>query len=293
MIRKKDLPASYVPSALATLVPLLGDITLINLKGPQAKFDIDDYLHLWACAALFCRDEKKRDPAQIRLMAVAPRVTEQCKAQIEKRGRHLSAHETPGISLVTGSDHQLWLVETDVVADPLLRFFSRRARPKPGVELLLLTAAEQAILRELISDVQYFKVNPRYRMRYPDLEQVTMTMEEFAESVQEFLPMEKRLKGVPSEERLRGLPSEERLKGMPAEERVRGMPAEERLRGLPVEERLKGVPSEERLKGVPVEERLKGLTAEERAHAFLASGVLEDMTPELQRQVSDHLKPRR
>jgi hypothetical protein len=214
VVRKKDLPAGFVPRALSTLLPLLGQITLINLKGPQAVFDVDDYLHQWACAALFCRDEKVSDPSSVRLMAVAPRISERCKEQIDKRGRLLSAHHVPGISQVTGSDHLLWLVETDVVVDPLLQFFSHRARPDLRSAELLLTAAERAILTELMSDIQQFNRDPRFRLKYPDLEQVTMSMEEFAESLQAFLPIEKRLKGLPAEERLKGLPAEERFNAL-------------------------------------------------------------------------------
>lgn len=277
VVRKRHLPPNFVPTALPSLVPLLGEITLISLKGPQAVFDLSDYLHLWACAALFCRDEGVEDPAQVRLMAVAPRLSDRCQAQIARRGRQLVPTLTPGISLVTLDhpgrspvaidhqgrsaaviDHALWIVETDVVADPLLRFFSQRSRPDVRAEALLLTNAEQAILRELMADVRQFNYNPRLRLKYPDLEQVAMSIEEFAESLQEFLPAEKRLKG------------------------------------LTTEERFKGLPPEELLKCVPPEERLTGLTDEECVKLVLARVQKNDgFTPEMSRQLSDLFKSRR
>ncbi len=122
-----------------------------------------------------------------------------------------------------------------------LWFFSHRARPRPMPFLLMAVAR-------------------------PYLKPAPMTMEEFAESVREFLPMEKRLTGLT---------------------------VEERLTGLTVEERLTGLTVEERLTGLTVEERLTGLTPEERVRVILASLAQEDLTREQQRQISDWLSSRR
>ena len=69
VVRKKDVPPGYAPPFLADLVPLLGEVTLISMKGASAQFDREDYLHLWACAYLYCRDEQITDPARVHLLA--------------------------------------------------------------------------------------------------------------------------------------------------------------------------------------------------------------------------------
>lgn len=141
----------------------------------------------------------------------------------------LEAHEVPGVSAVRGMDHPLWLVEADASRDALLQLFSRSSlRAVRG--LSLHSPEQQAIFRELAAEIRQLTRVREPWLRYPDIEEVKMSLEQYMEALAKELPPDVLLKALPVEERLKGLPVEERLKGLTDEEIWRGLTPEQRAR---------------------------------------------------------------
>mgnify|MGYP000945128702 FL=1 len=135
----------------------------------------------------------------------------------------------PGVSAVWGMDHPLWLVEADASRDALLQLFSRSSlRAVRG--LSLHSPEQQAIFRELAAEIRQLTRVREPWLRYPDIEEVKMSLEQYMEALARELPPDVLLKALPVEERLKGLPVEERLKGLTDEEIWKGLTPEQRAR---------------------------------------------------------------
>ena len=247
VVRRRLLPAPNDPGPLLTSRLFYeAELTLGEIKGPRDVLEARDFQWQLGYAAHLSALEEIRDPSKLQLMTVAGRLSPPFREQALAYGAAFVELE-PGLHLARGPLHRHLVVETEVVADPLLRLFSQASLRRPeSLWAELLTTEQRAILVQLCSDVEQFRRKPQLRMRYADYEEVAMSLEE---------SIEKLLKILSAEERMKGLPAEERMKGLPAEERMKGLPAEERMKGLPVEERVKGLSTEELLRGLSAEQR--------------------------------------
>jgi hypothetical protein len=257
--RRHELPPLPPPDAPLRSARLFYEapVTVGELKGPKDVLHSVDLHWLLVYVEQLCALEALHEPEQVQMMVVAGRLSDEFRAQAERYRAQLVEVE-PGLHRGTVYDRRLYVVETEVVGDPLLRFFSKAALRRPDALWdTLLTPEERGILVHLHGAVEQFKRKPQLRLRFTDYQELVMNLDEAIDGLLRKLPVEQRLKGLPPEERLKGLPPEQRVQGLSIAERLKGLPPEQRVQGLSAEERLEGLSAEERLKGLSAEERLR------------------------------------
>jgi hypothetical protein len=220
VVRREALPPSFRPPFFEELVTHLGEHTLIELKSATDSCDWTDLLRLLACAALCCIESEVKEPERVRLMAVAPHMTESLREQLGRR-RGTATLLGPGTWEVRGMDHLLYCIETEEVSDHVLHVFSRSFLRDPMAVVPLLTVEERAMVIEIFGDVKQFRQDQTARLRYADYDEVAMSLEQFMEALVEKFPPEIRVKGLAPEDRMKGLAPEELIEGLSPEERQR------------------------------------------------------------------------
>ena len=110
----------------------------------------------------------------MQMMTVAGRLSEEYRKQVALFRYPLTEVE-PGLWLSPPAPHPLCIIETEVIADLLLRFFSREVLRRPArLWDSLPTPEERAIFTQLCGDVEQFRRLPLMRLRYTDY----LTLEE-------------------------------------------------------------------------------------------------------------------
>lgn len=239
---------------LAGVLEYLGEFTLIEFKSPSDTLRAGDLQTFLAYSMLYRgQNDPLLEPARLHLLVIAPRLTGPYREEMRLSGLTAAA-ERPGVWRLQGGMHDMWLLETEALAD--------------AEHPLLSTVSPQFLNGEapLLNSLRGSGYNDLMVYMIQQISQFQLAGEEFAMT---HLGAEKEmhdtmieiLKKLPLEDRLGILTVDERLKGLPAEERLKGLAAEERLKGLAAEERLKGLPAEEVLKHLPADqvERLRKL----------------------------------
>ncbi len=218
---------------LAELLPLLHRFSLVEFKAPTDALERGDFAHLLGCAYLWHGQQSEPiGHEEISLLVVAPNVNRPLRDDL--RLLKCEIHEQqPGIFRVTGQPFNIWVVETDVMADrvqPILSLVSRAfLNDRESIIERLAELGEAALARchYVVQQVQQFRKEEDMAMQ----QALTKTLKEFDEEL-----VDRMVQELPAERRLRGLTPEERLRGLPPEEVLRVVSPQERLRGLSPEE---------------------------------------------------------
>ncbi len=209
---------------LAELLPLLHRFSLVEFKAPTDALERGDFAHLLGCAYLWHGQQSEPiGHEEISLLVVAPNVNRPLRDDL--RLLKCEIHEQqPGIFRVTGQPFNIWVVETDVMADrvqPILSLVSRAfLNDRESIIERLAELGEAALARchYVVQQVQQFRKEEDMAMQ----QALTKTLKEFDEEL-----VDRMVQELPAERRLRGLPPEERLRGLSPEEVAAALSAED------------------------------------------------------------------
>lgn len=146
VVVRKDELARPASSVMAPLTRLLGPYNVIELTGPTCALEADDFC--WTEVYLRLVRMKLRLPEHglLRGLVVANRLTEGFRRRVEEFRATLHDVE-PGIHEVRGRDHLMYVIETEVAGDHILRLLSPEFRKDPMGLFSLLSEEERAIFR--------------------------------------------------------------------------------------------------------------------------------------------------
>ena len=211
---------------VSALLPLLNRFTLIEFKGPTDSLERGDFAQLVGCAFLWHSQQAEPiSDEDVSLVILAPTITRPLHDELRLFGCEASQRE-PGIFRVTGLPFQVWLVETDAMAqkaEPVLSLVSRIFLKNHESIIEVLTHAGHATLAGYVRQ----QVHQLHTHR-EDFDVQSGVTDEFAELDEklkaEFLAV------LTAEERLSGLPPEEVLRVVSPEELAAAMTAEQAAR---------------------------------------------------------------
>lgn len=237
VVRRRRAPLSFRPAVLTDVVALLGEHTLIELKGPTDRLDWTDLCKLSVYSGLYRIERRLPLLRSLRRIMVAPLLSRSFRDEVRRRRGALSALG-PGTWEVEGLEHVTYVIETERASDQMIHFFSRPFLREPAAAVAAMSEAERVLVGELFGEIQQFRQDPHVELRYPDFEEAAMSMQKLVDRILEIAP-ELRFKGMTPEDRMRGLASEDRLRGLAPEERLRGLAPEDFVKGLSPEARDK------------------------------------------------------
>jgi hypothetical protein len=238
LLRRRHMPPrDHEARVLRGLWPLLGPVTLAELKGPTSGFRVNDLLRLISYGAEYhsLHMQVLAGPAELTLVLLTPAETPSLRDAIEHMSWRLERLDH-GYARIAGAWYSTVIAFIDEVCeaerDIYLRLFSRHR--KQSIEAL----------------------------HWMNLRRLRMTTMDNIHELEGYDEMVKRLaSSLTPEERLAGLAPEERLAGLAPEERLAGLAPEERLAGLRPEDILRHYGLDELLR------HLRDLTPAERAEA--------------------------
>jgi hypothetical protein len=203
-----ELPAR-ARQILSGLVEYLGELTLLEFKGPSDTLRAGDYQTFLAYAFLYrAQHQPLLDPARLHLLVLAPRLTGPYREELQTLGVTAQEQE-PGIwRLQGGVDlHPTWLLETEVLAGPthpLLTLVSPTFLASPGSAYEFLRQGGYTNLVVYLTQ----QINQFRRRGEEFAMQHLGTEDELKQVLREILAT------MSPKERLEGLSEEERLQGL-------------------------------------------------------------------------------
>jgi hypothetical protein len=216
--------------------------TIAEIKGPTQRLSGQDFQALMVHAWEYGCHIDLADPGRLQLVLLASRLTAPFRRRAEAYGGVFGVVE-PGLWRLDGLAHRVYVVETEVVDDPLLRFFSEELLRRPRAVFEGLETEEQRrLMVELFAEVEQLKRRPLARMSYIDYKEFEMNFEESLEQLLRRMSPATRRRVMPVDL----LTPEERLEGLKPEERLAGLKLEERLAGLKLEDLVARLKPEER-----------------------------------------------
>ena len=202
---------------ISALLPLLNRFTLIEFKGPTDAMEQGDFAQLVGCSFLWHSQENEPVPhEEVSLVVLAPTVSGPLRDELRALGFEASQHE-PGIFRVTGLPFATWLVETDVMAErgqPVLSLVSRvflndRGRIIEELDARAMTpCCATWCNRSNSSDSR----GEGFAMQHglsDDIQEMQEVGEELLTKILEWVPPERRLRGLSPEELVAGLTDEQ------------------------------------------------------------------------------------
>jgi hypothetical protein len=214
LLRRKDVPPrDHEARVLRGLWPLLGPVTLAELKGPSSSFQPGDLLRLVRYGLQYHELDVQAlpSPSALTLALFMPAPTPSLYAAIDHMESWRLEPLDSGYARIVGACYTILIAFIDEVCeaerDDYLRLFSRhRQQGREAMRWL-----NKHFLRMTSMDNVH------------DLE----GYDELVERLLEVLPPEDVLRHYKPEERLAGLKPEERLAGLKPEERLAGLKPEE------------------------------------------------------------------
>ena len=197
---------------LSALLPLLNRFTLIEFKGPTDVMKRGDFGKLIGCSFLWQSQESEPIPHEdVSLVVLAPTVSNALREELRLLGLEASQHE-PGIFRVIGLPFATWLVETDVMAEQgqvVLSLVSRVFLKDRGRIMERLGDADEPLVRYVAQQVHQFRTEKDFALQHADSEYLEEMEDDLLTKILEWVPAERRLRGLSPEERLAGLSDEE------------------------------------------------------------------------------------
>ena len=195
----------------------------MEFKGPTDALE-RAICHLLGCAYLWHGQQSEPiGHEEISLLVVVPNVNTPLHDDLRLLKCEIDERE-PGIFRVTGQPFDIWVVETDVMAEriqPILSLVSREFlndRESIIERLAELGEATLARCHYVVQQVQQFRKEEDMAMQ----QALTKTLKEFDEEL-----VDRMVQELPAERRLRGLPPEERLRGLPPGRAAAGLSPED------------------------------------------------------------------
>ena len=220
---------------LSVLVPLLNRFTLIEFKGPMDSLESGDVAQLVGCAFLWHSQQAERFPqADLTLIILAPTLNGPAREEFQAWGWQVGKHEE-GVYRITGGPLQMWLVETDVMADcgqPILSLVSRvfLEEHERIIGELRATGHDLLLCYVLQQVARFRKMGKEFAMQHAGTEYLDEVEEEL-QSIMDGMPVENRLRGLPADEVLRRFTPEELAEGLSEEQAARLRELLERRQG--------------------------------------------------------------
>jgi hypothetical protein len=214
LLRRKDaLPQDHQARVLRGLWPLLGPVTLAELKGPTAGFRRADLLRLVGYGVQYHELNMKNlaGSSALTLALITPAPTRSLHAAIEHMDGWRLEPLGNGYARVVGAWYTTVIAFVDEVCeaerDDYLRLFSRHKQQNLQAARWMSKYLDRSHM-EALKDLEGY--------------------EEMVERIISVLPPEEVMRHYKPEERMAGLKPEERLAGLEPEERILGLTAEER-----------------------------------------------------------------
>jgi hypothetical protein len=234
VIRKTEEPAGE-PLKIRTILGYLGLHTLIEHKGPTDTLAAEDALVLLGYAMQYMRLSKLKEPADVRLMVVADRISEAFVKQIQRHGGSFARFDV-GLWRGEVAGFTIHGVEAGDAykhgrADGLLYAFSKAHLEKMDMHVLRgLDDEELAVYRNLYQQVEQFRrLRGEHAMK--DLEELRRAGAKFRAEL-----TEEALANATPEQLLARLTPEQRLARLTPEQRLADLTPEQRLADLTPEQ---------------------------------------------------------
>ncbi|MFM7200173.1 MAG: hypothetical protein ACKO6N_05225 [Myxococcota bacterium] len=259
---------------LPSLWKHLGDLSLLEFKGPTDVLDVSDVSRLVGYGSQYGVKEGLA-PGALTLGMIASAVSEEVVERVQQHGGEL-VRVSEGVWEGRLNGSSLFALETSVLwlgdqHERLWYILSPGMLKEPG-RLKDLTDAQRMV---------YILMMDRLLTTSKEEE---MMLKDFSRLKTEFEKVR--------EEYVMTLPSALKLKGVPTSERLEGVPTSELLARVPTSERLEGVPTSERLEGVPTSELVKSIDKAKLLEALFSPEVLSEYPPEFYQELERKMRER-